>query len=102
MAASRAEPSPLILSFRANQVAILHCNAGRPGECAEFANKASTHAAAASAGETRSKMLATIGVTQAEALILQGKAQEAEALAAQFLIEPVCCEHGLHRVRAWL
>ena len=38
--------------------------------------------------------------TQVRALILQGKPEEAEALAAQFLIEPRCCEQTLNIVRS--
>ena len=34
-------------------------------------------------------------------MILQGRTDEAEALAAQFLIEPLCCELTLHLVRSW-
>ena len=34
-------------------------------------------------------------------MILQGTTDEAEALAAQFLIEPLCCELTLHLVRSW-
>jgi tetratricopeptide (TPR) repeat protein len=81
-------------------VAILQCNVGRASECAEFANKASIHAAALSAGKIKSRMLSSSGAAQAEALLLQGKAQEAEALAAQLLVEPHCCEDWLHASRS--
>jgi tetratricopeptide (TPR) repeat protein len=34
-------------------------------------------------------------------LILEGKTDEAAALAAQFLTEPLCCELTLHLYRSW-
>ena len=37
---------------------------------------------------------------QVRVLILQGTTDEAEALAAQFLIEPLCCEQTLHLFRS--
>ena len=57
MAVSRAEHEAQVLALLANEVAILQRNAGRAAECAEFANAASTHAAAMSAGKIRSRML---------------------------------------------
>ena len=44
--------------------------------------------------------IARIRQPQVRALILQGKAEEAEALAAQFLIEPQCCEQTLNIFRS--
>jgi len=81
-------------------VAILHLNAGRAGESAEFATKASIHAAAMPAGEIRSRMLSNIGVTQVIGLIQQGQLEEAEALADQLLMDPRCCEQSLHMHRS--
>ena len=40
-------------------------------------------------------------LAQVRVLILQGRTEEAEALAAQFLIEPLCCELTLRLVRSW-
>ena len=76
----------------------MQCDAGRVAECAEFVDKALVHAAAMPPGEVRSRRIATLRPTQVRALILQGKPEEAEALAAQFLIEPRCCEQTLNIV----
>jgi tetratricopeptide (TPR) repeat protein len=38
---------------------------------------------------------------QVNALILQGRTEEAEALASKFLLEPFCCEGSLNSARAW-
>jgi tetratricopeptide (TPR) repeat protein len=100
MAEKRGEHSEGVLAMLANDVATLHCNAGRAVACAEFSNKASIHASAIPAEKIRSQALSSIGVTQARALILRGKADEAEALASQLLIDPRCCEQGLHMVRS--
>ena len=100
MAASRGEQSEWVLALLANEVAILHLNAGRAGKSAEFATKASIHAAAMPAGEIRSRMLSNIGVTQVIGLIQQGQLEEAEALADQLLMDPRCCEQSLHMHRS--
>jgi eukaryotic-like serine/threonine-protein kinase len=95
MAASRGEQSEWVLALLADEVAILHLNARRAGASAEFATKASIPA-----GEIRSRMLSSIGLTQVGGLIQQGKPDEAEALADQLLIDPRCCEQSLHMLRS--
>ena len=98
MAASRDEP--WVLAYLAGNVAGMQCDAGRVAECVEFVDKALVHAAAMPPGAVRSRRIAGVRPTQVRALILQGKPEEAEALAAQFLIEPRCCEQTLNIVRS--
>lgn len=95
MHASRDEQSPWALAYLAQLVAGWQCEAGRAAECAEFTDKALVHAAAMAPGDTRSRRIARLRSRQVRALILQGKTEEAEALAAQLLIE-------LHTDEAWL
>ena len=100
MHASRDEHSPWTLAYLAQTVATWQCDAGRATECAEFTDKALAHAAAMPAGEVRSVRIARIRPTQVRALVLQGKPEEAEALAAQFLIEPHWGEEFLNIFRS--
>jgi tetratricopeptide (TPR) repeat protein len=50
-------------------------------------------------GEIKSRILAFTRPPQVSALILQGKTGEAAALAAEFLLEPHCCEGLLNDLR---
>ena len=77
------------------------CNLERGAECAEFTDKALVHAAAMPAGEVKSRTIGQLRLAQVRVLILQGTTDEAEALAAQFLIEPLCCEQTLHLRRSY-
>ena len=101
MAASRDEPSPWLLADMALGLAVMMCDLDRGAECAEFTEKGLVHAAAMPPGEVRSRTMGTLRVAQVRVLILQGTTDEAEALAAQFLIEPLCCEQTLHLVRSY-
>jgi len=101
MATSRDEPSPWRLAEKALIVARMVCDLGRGAECAEFTDKALVHAAAMPSGEARSRIMGILRTAQIHVLILQGKTEEAEALAAQFLIEPLCCEQTLHLWRSY-
>ena len=101
MATSRDEPSPWRLADKALIVARMVCDLGRGAECAEFTDKALVHAAAMPSGEARSRTMGTLRMAQVHVLILQGATEEAEALAAQFLIEPLCCEQTLHLWRSY-
>jgi tetratricopeptide (TPR) repeat protein len=101
MAASRDEPSPWRLAQMAVQVVAKVCDLERGAECAEFVDKALVHAAAMPSGEAKSRTLGQLRLAQVRVLILQGTTEEAEALAAQFLIEPLCCEQSLHLVRSY-
>jgi tetratricopeptide (TPR) repeat protein len=101
MATSRDEPSPWRLAVMAHMVVDKLCNLERGAECAEFTDKALVHAAAMPSGEARSRTIGTLRLAQVRVLILQGTIEEAEALAAQFLIEPLCCEQSLHLVRSY-
>ena len=64
----------------------------RAAECADFTAKALSHAAAMTAGEIKSRSLAFLRPPQVYGLILQGRTEEADALATEFLREPHCCE----------
>jgi len=101
MATSRDEPSPWRLAEMAHIVAGMLCDLERAAECAEFTDKALVHAAAMPSGEARSRTMGTLRLAQVRVLILQGTTDEAEALAAQFLIEPLCCEQTLHLWRSY-
>ena len=101
MATSRDEPSPWRLAEMAVQVVAKVCDLERGAECAEFTDKALVHAAAMPSGEAKSRMMGIQRLAQLRVLILQGTTEEAEALAAQFLIEPLCCEQTLHLIRSW-
>jgi tetratricopeptide (TPR) repeat protein len=101
MATSRDEPSPWRLAEKALLVAGMVCDLGRGAECAEFTDKALVHAAAMPPGEARSRTMGILRLAQIRVLILQGTTEEAEALAAQFLIEPLCCEQTLHLLRSY-
>ena len=100
MHASRDEHSPWVLAFLARTVAGWQCDAGRGAECAEFTSKVLVHAAAMPAGEIRSRTIAWIQPPQVRALVLQGKAEEAEALAARFLTQPSGHEDHLNIFRS--
>ena len=82
-------------------VAAMVCDLERGAECAEFTDKALVHAAAMPSGEAKSRTMGILRLAQVRVLILQGTTDEAEALAAQFLIEPLCCEQTLHLVRSY-
>ena len=82
-------------------VVAMVCDLERGAECAEFTDKALVHAAAMPSGEAKSRTMGTLRLAQVRVLILQGTTDEAEALAAQFLIEPLCCEQTLHLVRSY-
>ena len=101
MAASRDEPSPWVLASMALSLAGMMCDLDRGAECAEFTEKGLVHAAAMPPGEVRSRTIGTLRVAQVRVLILRGTTEEAEALAAQFLIEPLCCEQSLHVTRSY-
>ena len=101
MATARDEPSPWRLADMAVQVAVMVCDFERGAECAEFVDRALVHAAAMPSGAAKSRMIGTLRLAQVRVLILQGTTDEAEALAAQFLIEPLCCEQTLHLVRSY-
>jgi tetratricopeptide (TPR) repeat protein len=101
MAASRDEPSPWRLANMAVAVLSMVCDLERGAECAEFTDKALVHAAAMPSGAARSRTMGILRLAQVRVLILQGTTDEAEALAAQFLIEPLCCEQTLHLVRSY-
>ena len=101
MATSRDEPSPWRLAQMAHIVVDMLCNLDRGAECAEFTDKALVHAAAMPSGEAKSQTIGALRLAQLRVLILQGRTEEAEALAAQFLIEPLCCELTLRLVRSW-
>ena len=101
MATSRDEPSPWRLADMAVQVVAMVCDLERGAECAEFTDKALVHAAAMPSGEAKSRTMGTLRLAQVRVLILQGTTDEAEALAAQFLIEALCCEQTLHLVRSY-
>ncbi len=101
MATSRDEPSPWRLAHMAVAVLAMVCDLERGAECAEFTDKALVHAAAMPSGEAKSRTIGTLRLAQVRVLILQGTTEEAEALAAQFLIEPLCCEQTLHLIRSY-
>ena len=101
MATARDEPSPWRLAEKALMVAGMVCELGRGAECAEFTDKGLVHAAAMPPGEAKSRTIGPLRVAQVRVLILQGTTDEAEALAAQFLIEPLCCEQALHLFRSY-
>ena len=81
---SREESSPWVLADLAARVARMQCDAWRAAECADFTAKALSHAAAMTPGEIKSRMLAWMRPPQVYALILQGRTEEAVALAAEF------------------
>ena len=101
MATSRDEPSPWRLAQHGCTVLAMVCDLERGAECAEFTDKALVHAAAMPSGAARSRTMGILRLAQVRVLILQGTTDEAEALAAQFLIEPLCCELTLHLIRSW-
>ena len=69
-------------------------------ECAEFRTKPGARRGdACGAGQVADAW--ALRLAQVRVLILQGTTDEAEALAAQFLIEPLCCELTLRVVRSW-
>lgn len=92
---ARDQQSPWTLAYLAGTVARWQCDAGRGAECGEFVDKVLLHAAAMPPGKARSWRITTIRPTQVRALILRGKAEEAEALAARFLGEPDSVEDWL-------
>jgi tRNA A-37 threonylcarbamoyl transferase component Bud32/tetratricopeptide (TPR) repeat protein len=100
MAAARAEPSPWVLTYLARNVARPQCDAGKAADCEDFTTKVLVHAAAIPEEKPRSGFIAQIRPLQVRALILQGRPEEAEALAARYLIEPLCCGEFLHVFRS--
>ena len=96
---AREESSPWVMAYVASRVARMQCDAYRGAECADFTAKALSHAAAMTPGEIKSRTLAFLRPPQVHALILQGRTEEAVALATEFLLEPHCCEGLLNNLR---
>ena len=97
--ARRAEPAVHVLADIAASIARMQCDAGRVAPCAEYTAKALEHAAAMPSGEIRARALGFLRPPQVMALLLQGKTNEAIALADEFLREPYCCEATLTSFR---
>jgi len=77
----------------------MQCDAWRAADCADFTAKALSHAAAMAPGEIKSRTLAWMRPPQVQALILQGRTEEAVGSATEFLLEPHCCEATLNILR---